>query len=62
LFSASLTTGVAEGARLSRAELREMIRGYYDARQWDEKGFVPESKLNALRIFGDAEEMVDAER
>jgi aldehyde:ferredoxin oxidoreductase len=62
LFSESLTTGVAEGARVSRAELQEMIRGYYDARQWDDNGFVPESRLNALRIVSDAEESVDAQR
>ena len=35
---------------LSRDELREMIRGYYRAREWDEDGYVPESKLRALGI------------
>jgi aldehyde:ferredoxin oxidoreductase len=50
LFSESVPTVVGGGARLSRAELQEMIRGYYDARQWDEDGFVPESKLNSLQI------------
>jgi len=50
LFSESLPTVVGGGARLSRAELQEMIRGYYDARQWDEDGFVPESNLTSLQI------------
>jgi aldehyde:ferredoxin oxidoreductase len=35
---------------LSRDELREMIRGYYRARGWDERGYVPESKFRELRI------------
>ena len=35
---------------LSRDELREMIRGYYRAREWDEDGYVPESKLRGLGI------------
>ena len=50
LLSESLPDGVARGVGLSRDELREMIRGYYEARQWDEKGFVPESKLAQLQI------------
>ena len=33
-------------------ELREMIRGYYQARQWDEHGFVPGWKLEQLGIAG----------
>lgn len=50
LLSEALPTGVAAGAGLSRDELREMIRGYYDARQWDEHGFVPARKLDELGI------------
>jgi aldehyde:ferredoxin oxidoreductase len=42
--------GVADGASLSRDELREMIRGYYEARGWDQRGFVPEHKLAQLGL------------
>jgi aldehyde:ferredoxin oxidoreductase len=31
----------AGGIRLSRDELREMIDGYYRARRWDDRGFIP---------------------
>jgi aldehyde:ferredoxin oxidoreductase len=41
---------VAEGVGLCRDELREMVRGYYKAREWDENGFVPERKLEQLGI------------
>jgi len=44
------TDGVARGVGLSREELEEMIRGYYQAREWDENGFVPERKLEQLEI------------
>ena len=46
----SLPTGVAKGVGLSREELREMVNGYYEARQWDENGFVPQQKLDQLEI------------
>lgn len=50
LLSERLPTGVGAGAGVSPDELREMVRGYYHARQWDEHGFVPESKLEELGI------------
>jgi len=50
LLSETLPTGVARGVGLSRDELKEMIRGYYQAREWDEDGFVPERKLEQLEI------------
>jgi aldehyde:ferredoxin oxidoreductase len=52
LLSEPLPTGVAQGIGLSTAELREMIEGYYKAREWDEKGFVPEKKLKELGLAG----------
>jgi aldehyde:ferredoxin oxidoreductase len=50
LLNEPLTTGVASGVVLERHELREMIRGYYAARGWDENGFVPERKLEELGL------------
>ncbi len=50
LLSECLPTGVARGVGLSRDELRGMVRGYYEARQWDDNGFVPEQKLEQLEI------------
>lgn len=50
LLSEPLTTGVARGTGLAPGELREMIRGYYQARDWDDAGFIPASKLEALGI------------
>jgi aldehyde:ferredoxin oxidoreductase len=50
LLSEILPTGVAQGIGLSPDELREMLRGYYQARQWDEKGFVSARKLQQLEI------------
>jgi aldehyde:ferredoxin oxidoreductase len=41
---------VTKGVGLSPHELREMVRGYYEARQWDENGFVPARKLEELGI------------
>ena len=38
------------GIGLSRDELRDMIRGYYHARHWDDDGCVPEAKLRELGI------------
>ena len=38
LLSEALPTGVATGVGFSADELREMVGGYYRARQWDEHG------------------------
>ena len=63
LLSERLPTGVARGVGLSPDELREMLGGYYRARQWDENGFVPESRLRELEIpVGDLMEETDAQR
>ena len=51
LLSETLPTGVAQGVGLPAAELREMIQGYYQAREWDENGFIPERKLRELGIL-----------
>jgi aldehyde:ferredoxin oxidoreductase len=53
LLREPLSTGVAQGVALSCDELREMIRGYYRARHWDEQGFVPASTLRELEITDD---------
>lgn len=50
LLTEPLTTGAARGVGLAGSELREMISGYYTARGWDDSGFVPQSKLDALGI------------
>jgi aldehyde:ferredoxin oxidoreductase len=50
LLQEALPTGVGSGVGLSRDELRDMLGGYYEARQWDERGFVPEWKLQELGI------------
>ena len=50
LLSESLPTGVAQGVGLTAAELREMIQGYYQAREWDKNGLIPEKKLRELGI------------
>ncbi len=50
LLSEVLPSGVAKGVGLTTDELREMIQGYYKAREWDENGFVPEKKLKELGI------------
>jgi aldehyde:ferredoxin oxidoreductase len=50
LLSEVLPTGVTQGIGLTPAELREMIQGYYQARGWDNKGFVPQQKLQELEI------------
>ena len=54
VLTESLATGVAQGTRLTREELREMIRDYYGARRWDEDGRVPEARLRELGLPGDA--------
>lgn len=56
LLAEALPTGVAMGAALTPDELRDMIRGYYRARQWDQNGFVPEWKLEQLGIPRAAED------
>ncbi|MGH7798387.1 MAG: aldehyde ferredoxin oxidoreductase family protein [Candidatus Binatia bacterium] len=50
LLSETLPTGVAQGVGLTPDELREMIQSYYQARGWDENGFIPERKLRELGI------------
>jgi aldehyde:ferredoxin oxidoreductase len=50
LLSESLPTGVAQGVGLTSDELRGMIDGYYQARGWDENGFVPDKKLKELGL------------
>jgi len=48
LLNEVLPTGVGAGIGLSRDELRQMIQSYYQARGWDENGFVPENKSAEL--------------
>jgi aldehyde:ferredoxin oxidoreductase len=50
LLNEPLPAGVAAGAGLTTDELRDMIGGYYRAREWDGDGFVPEHKLVELEI------------
>ncbi|MGH7846998.1 MAG: aldehyde ferredoxin oxidoreductase family protein [Candidatus Binatia bacterium] len=50
LLAESLPTGVGRGTGLTPAELREMIQSYYLARGWDDRGFVPQEKLQELEI------------
>jgi aldehyde:ferredoxin oxidoreductase len=50
LLSETLPGGVAQGVGLSTEELREMILGYYRARAWDARGFIPEEKLQELGL------------
>jgi len=59
LLCEALPTGVASGTGLSPYELREMVRGYYQARQWEESGFVPARKLEELGISTAAERRAD---
>jgi aldehyde:ferredoxin oxidoreductase len=51
LLSEPIRGGVAQGVELSVEELREMIESYYRARDWDENGFIPESKLRELGLL-----------
>ena len=60
LLSETLPTGVPGGSGLSPDELREMVRGYYEARQWDADGFVPQWKLEQLGITTPMKEAIDA--
>jgi aldehyde:ferredoxin oxidoreductase len=50
LLTDTLSTGPAAGVGLDPDELRDMVRGYYQARDWDENGYVPARKLEALGI------------
>jgi aldehyde:ferredoxin oxidoreductase len=42
---------VAQGTGLPAAELHEMIQSYYLARGWNDRGFIPESKMRELKIL-----------
>jgi aldehyde:ferredoxin oxidoreductase len=53
LLTEALPTGVAQGVGLPPDELREMIRGYYHARELDETGRVRQRKLLELEIIND---------
>jgi len=50
LLSEPLPTGVGQGVELTATELRVMIAGYYKARGWDENGYVPREKQEALGL------------
>lgn len=50
LLSEVLPTGVTQGVGLTPAQLRDMIQGYYQARGWDNKGLVPQQKLQELGL------------
>lgn len=50
LLNEALSDGVAQGARLTAEELRVMIRSYYQARGWDQNGYVPREQLQRLDI------------
>jgi aldehyde:ferredoxin oxidoreductase len=52
LLTETLPTGVAQGIGLPAEELREMIQSYYQARGWDEFGFITEDKLKQLGLSG----------
>ena len=51
LLTEALPSGVAAGVGLTAHELREMIQGYYDARDLDQEGFVTEARLRALDVL-----------
>jgi aldehyde:ferredoxin oxidoreductase len=50
LLNETLPTGVARGVGLTAEELRQMIRNYYQARGWNERGFIPDDKLRELGV------------
>lgn len=60
LLNESLATGAAAGTALSREELREMIRGYYRAREWSDDGFVPAARLEQLELPPSPDRPADA--
>lgn len=49
-LSEPLTDGVSAGARLSPDRLAEMIRAYYQGRNWDETGRVPRATISQLHL------------
>ena len=61
LLGERLPDGVSRGAGLPAQELRDMIRGYYEAREWDANGFVPLSKLHELDLL-ERSQNIDATR
>jgi aldehyde:ferredoxin oxidoreductase len=50
LLDEKLADGVAQGTELRPSELHEMIQSYYLARGWNDRGFIPESKMRELKI------------
>jgi len=50
LLTEALPDGPAQGSRLTRLELQEMIDGYYTARGWNEKGIPMEGKRAELSL------------
>jgi aldehyde:ferredoxin oxidoreductase len=54
LLTEALASGVAAGVGLTANELREMIRGYYDARELDKEGFVTAAKVRELDVLNAA--------
>lgn len=50
LLNEALSDGVGKGSRLSAEELNVMIRSYYQARGWQENGYVPRKKLIELEL------------
>jgi aldehyde:ferredoxin oxidoreductase len=55
LLSETLPTGVAQGIGLTPDELNGMIASYYQAREWDGDGNVPDKKLKDLGLDRKAE-------
>src|SRR5215467_11769463 len=52
LLADALPTGVGRGTSLTPAELNEMIQSYYQARGWDNRGFVSAENLRELSLIG----------
>jgi aldehyde:ferredoxin oxidoreductase len=50
LLNETLSDGVGAGTGLSHTELQAMLRGYYEAREWDAHGFIPARKQQDLGI------------
>jgi aldehyde:ferredoxin oxidoreductase len=50
VLSERLSGGVVDGVGLSADELKVMIRQYYSARGWDERGDIPQEKLRDLGL------------
>jgi aldehyde:ferredoxin oxidoreductase len=50
LLSENLPTGVGAGVGLRPDELRQMIQSYYQARGWNDDGYIPESTLTELDL------------